>query len=177
MNNRNLTILILSSVCLVLGIIAAELFYAKTFKLENEISVLNQSVRDLELQESKVLSSRQIASPSINNAKELDQYFISDKGALDFVKYIEGLAASSGLTSKIDVLDEVADPLLAEQGKEFFKAAIRTNGTYNNSRIFLNLIESLPYNVKINRVDLRRSGDAGSWTLLVDFSVVKTIDN
>lgn len=175
MDKKRITIFIVAAILLILSIIGVEILYTRTYKLENELTALNQNVRDLEAQEKRILAVRQSATESGVDASSLDQYFVDDTGALDFLKYIEGLAASSGLTSKTDVFDAQQDPVLSEQGKEYLKMAIRTTGSMNNIRLFLSLIESLPYNVKISRVDIRKNGDGPKdWSALVDFSVVKS---
>lgn len=176
MDKKHIIIFISALVALILGIVGAEIFYAKTSKLEGELTTLHQSVRDLEAQQKRILSVRDTAEASGSDVVVIDTYFVNDKGALDFVKYIENLAVSSGLTFKIDVIDTQANEALAASGKEYLKTAIRTTGSLSNIRIFLNLIESLPYNVKMSRVDVRKTGEGvRDWSMTVDFSVVKTI--
>ncbi len=176
MDKKHLIIFIIGLVALILSIVGAQLFYAKTIKLEGELTTLHQSVRDLEAQEKRILSVRETAEASGSDVAVIDAYFVNDKGALDFVKYVENLAVSSGLVAKIDVIDAQANDVLAASGKEYLKIAMRTTGSLANIRIFLNLIESLPYNVKMNRVDVRKTGEGvRDWSMTVDFSVVKTL--
>lgn len=174
MEKKQIIIFIVSSALLIVSIVGADIFYYQSIKMEKELSTLHQTVRDLEAQEKRLLEVRQTAAVSGIGFENLNKYFVDENGALDFVKYIENLAVSSGLTFKIDFFDSQQDSVLAENGKEYLKTAIRTTGSLNNIRIFLNLIESLPYNVKINRVDVRKNGEgARDWGMTVDFSVVK----
>lgn len=175
MDKKHLTALI-STIILLIGTgVVAELFYAKTLSLENELITLNQQTTDLGAQVERILSLRQNAN-STDESTSLDTYFVDSKGALGFVKYVEDLAVSSGLISKVEVFVEQSDSELEKSGAEYLRTAVKTTGSLKNSRTFLSLIESLPYNVKIERVDLRRFGaitTKDEWTLTVDFSVVK----
>ncbi len=171
MNKKHLSIFLVIVFLLIAGIIATYLLNSKTGNLETEITTLNSEVASLSVQSARLMNLRQVVSSTGGELDTLSGFFVESGGALDFVKYIESLAVSSGLNFKIDLVDEVADATLAPHDKVFLKTAIRTTGSLKNTRIFFALIESLPYNVKINRIDLRRAGD--DWAMVIDFSVVK----
>jgi hypothetical protein len=64
--------------------------------------------------------------------------------------------------------------VLIPYDKTLLKLSVRTTGTKTRIRAFLSLIESLPYNVKIQMLDLRKGGE--NWTMVVDIGVVKQKD-
>lgn len=182
MQKKHLIPLVVSVLLLIGASIGARMFYSKTEALKLDITTLNGEVASLKNQAERLVSLRQVTTSTGDELLKLNDFFIAPSGALDFVKYIETLAGTSGLTFKIELFDQVADPVLAEQGKELLRTALRTTGTMKNTKIFLSLIESLPYNVKVTRVDLRRAGATegtgtkDQWTALIDFTVVKVIE-
>lgn len=183
MKNNHLAILIISIVLLVGAGIAALFLYGKTNAMQEELATLHSQVQVLSLQSKTVLALRESTSVSSGQTENINTYFIGKDKALDFVKYIESLAVSSGVTYTIDVVDTSPDNSLSPANKEFLRIAIRFSGNMKNVRRFISLIETLPYNVKINRFDLRRTsipatanGAVDSWNAVLDFSTVKTID-
>lgn len=152
----------------------AYLFHKKTVDIESELPSLHAEVETLSIQTSRLINLRQIANTTNDDLQVLQQFFVSKDGALDFVKYIENIAVSSGLVFRIDTVDEISDPALTPLHKSTLKMSIRVTGTLKRVKLFLSLIESLPYNIKIQRADLRKAGD--EWTLVVDVAVVKEIE-
>ncbi|MFM2383908.1 MAG: hypothetical protein RIQ72_480 [Candidatus Parcubacteria bacterium] len=174
MNKRYIITLITVFVLSAIAIGGAYVFHTKTTKIESELSDLHSEVQTLSIQANRVISLRQVATATGDDLEKLQAFFVAKDGALDFVKYIEGLAVSSGLTFSIDTVDEYADPVLTPYDKTLLKLSVRATGTKTRIRAFLSLIESLPYNVKIQRLDLRKVGE--NWTMVVDIGVVKQKD-
>lgn len=165
-----ITVLALS----VIAIGIAYMFYVKTTKIETELSSLHSDVQTLSAQASRVINLRQVANATGDDLEKLKVFFVEKDGALDFVKYIESLAVSSGLVFSIDTVDEYPDPALVPYDKTLLKLSVRTTGSKTRIRAFLALTESLPYNIKIQRLDLRKVGE--NWTMIVDIGVVKQKD-
>jgi Tfp pilus assembly protein PilO len=174
MNKRYFITLAIVFTLSVIAIGGAYMFHTKTIEIESELSSLHNEVQTLSIQANRVISLRQVATATGDDLEKLQVFFVAKDGALDFVKYIEGLAVSSGLTFSIDTVDEYADPALVPYDKTLLKMSVRTTGTKTRIRAFLSLIESLPYNVKIQRLDLRKAGE--NWTMVVDVGVVKQKD-
>jgi Tfp pilus assembly protein PilO len=152
----------------------AYLFYVQTTEMETELTGLHSEVQTLSIQANRVISLRQITTATGDELEKLQTFFVTKDGALDFVKYIESLAVASGLIFSIDTVDEYADPVLIPYDKTLLKLSIRTTGTQKRTRAFLTLIESLPYNIKIQRADIRKVGE--QWTMVIDIGVIKQID-
>lgn len=174
MNKKYIITLIAVFILSAIAIIGAYVFHTKTTAIESELSSLHSEVQTLSIQASRVISLRQVATATGDDLEKLQAFFVAKDGALDFVKYIEGLAVSSGLTFNIDTVDEYPDPTLVPYDKTLLKVSVRTTGTKSRVRAFLSLIESLPYNVKIQRLDLRKVGE--NWTMVADIGVVKQKD-
>jgi Tfp pilus assembly protein PilO len=174
MNKKYIITLSTVIILLIAAIAAAYVFQTKTTATEAELSALHAEVQTLSIQASRVINLRQVAATTGSEFQQLQTFFVAKDGALDFVKYIEGLAVSSGLVFSIDTVDEFADPILAPYDKTLLKLSVRTTGTQKRIRAFLALIESLPYNIKIQRTDLRKGAE--NWTMVVDIGVVKEKD-
>ncbi len=180
MKNKDIIILVTSSVLLIGFVFGAHYFYKKTNSTKEDIISLSGDVSALKIQADRLISLRQVAASTGDELTELAQFFVPADGALAFVEYVENLAQKSALTYRIESFDVVPDPKLTEQDKELLRTSIRTTGTLKNTKLFLSLIESLPYNVKVSRADLRRTSPSvgvavtkDEWSLIIDFTVVK----
>ncbi len=176
MKKHLIAIIIASLACIACGF-GAFLFSNKISSLGRDIVALKQEVHDLEEQAARLSPKKQSVNTGAN-ADDLYEYFIGEEGALGFVEYIEGLASSAGLSYRINLFDAEQNADLAKYDKEFLKMSLTTTGSIGSTRNFISLIESLPYNIKITRVDLKGSSagaEDAPWTLAIDFSAVKII--
>ena len=183
MQKKNLTTLILSLLVLIAAGVGAELLFARTLSMKGQIVELATEIEGMKGEAEKLSSQQQVANTTGDEIKELDSFFVPADGALDFVEYVESLASASSLVYKIELFDVEQDAVLKEQGKELLRTSIRTTGSIKNIRVFLSLIESLPFNIKVTRVDLRRTvAQAGTtavkdeWTMLIDFTAIKIME-
>ncbi len=181
MKKHLITIVIVSLVCIICGF-GAFLFFNQESRLESEIIALQKEVRQLEVQANSLTVQKPVSSFDAS-IEELNEYFVSADGALDFVKYIEDLATSAGLSYRINSFDAEDNPDISQNDKEYLKTSLTATGSMKNIRNFISLIESLPYNIKITRVDLKSGGVQSLsasreqiWTLMIDFSVVKIME-
>lgn len=179
---KHITQISITFLLLIGGVFAAYAFHSMTATVESEIGTLNQEADTLSIQASRVTTLRQVVNSSGDELQTVNQYFVPKDGALDFVKYIENLAVSSGLTFKINVFDSEQNDALSKNDKEFLKTSLNTTGSLKNTRNFMSLVETLPYNVKVTRIDMRRSAGGtfstvrDEWSTTIDFSVVKIMD-
>ncbi len=181
MKKHLITIIIVSLICIACGF-GAFMFYEKIHASQTEVAALQQEVQSLQIQSDRQNTQKRESAENVKTV-ELDGYFISPDGALGFVEYIENLAVSSGLTYRINLFDSAQDPEASKNEKELLKTSLTTTGSIQNTRNFISLIQTLPYNVKITKVDLKRTADPAaaisakdSWTAIIDFYVIKSID-
>jgi len=185
MKKKQSIILIISIIALIVCVSMVIVLQRSSSKIKNEILTLKQEALDLKGKAERTLTVREAIKASGSSAS-LDNYFIGGTEALDFVTYVESLAVSSGLTFTIDLADTMQDESLTGADKEFLRLALRSTGSIKNIRRFLSLLETMPYNVKVTRFDLRRNSastasaalpSVDSWSMVIDFSTVKQIDN
>lgn len=153
----------------------------KTSKLKSDIELAEIKNRNLQ--------TLQRAAQNTGDEKEkITSYFVGKDGAVSFVSEIEGLAAASNLKYTTDTIETTNLPELEGQGKELLHVVFTSNGSWNNTVKFLSLLESLPYSMRIEKLDFdsaRLDAAAGtstpassrSWKMTINFSVVKIKDN
>ena len=171
MNKKYIFTVLISIISSVIAICGAYLFYKHISNLEDRLTKLHSEVDTLSIQSSRLINLRQVTNSTGSQFKKLQDFFVAKDGALDFVKYIEQIALSSGLVFSIDTVDEISDDSLTQFNASLLKVSMRATGSLKRVNLFLSLIESLPYNTKIQKVDLRQS--SSQWTLIVDLGVVK----
>jgi hypothetical protein len=176
---------LICSVAVLIAISAAGYWmYHSISTLRQDITTLFDESYALKSQADRVSSLRQTAEATSDELAHVHDFFVPANGALAFVEYIENIAKLSKLQYKIEFFDVEKSDTYSEHKKELLRTSIRVIGPRTNTTYFLSLIESLPYNSTIKRVDMRRSVIGASatdapakqvdeWSTLVDFTVVK----
>ncbi len=179
MKKHLIPIIIVGIICIASGL-GVFIFSRQASELQGEIVALQQEAQALEAKAGKLGAEKQ---PAASDRVDLSAYFVPADGALGFVEYIESVAASSGLSYRISLFEAEQDAELAKHGREFLRTSLATTGSLKDTRSFISLIETLPYNVRINRIDLKKTGEAvastgtkETWALIIDFSVVKIME-
>ena len=178
MKTRTTSVLI----CLIIAAIALiGLYYfciSYVGGLGRQTAQLNLDLDSSQIKYVRLLSLRAIVKSSESNGQQLDSYLVQPGQEIDLVKEVEGLADQLALTHSTDQIDTQDLDVLASQNKELLHIVISTTGGWNSTRRFLSLIEALPFNIRLNKVDFNLSGDTSSpagdqWRGRFDFSVVK----
>lgn len=189
MSKKHIIPCIISVLILVLFIGGGYFLYQNIQSLKEEITTLTDESYSLESQSNRLLSLRKVAQSTGDDLQKLNSFFVQKDGALLFVEYIEFLAKESRLQYKIEFFDVEKNDELQERGRELLRTSIRVTGTQQNTRYFLSLIESLPYNTHIARVDMRKTSipavgikasavpEKNEWSTLIDFSVIKIAES
>lgn len=147
--------------------------------LNTKIESLKTALVSSQVQFIKLESIRLAATSGAGELDKLEKYIISAGKEIDVVQQIERLAEATSLSHNTELIEEKDEPSLANQNKNLLHIVLTTDGTWNNSRKFLSLVEHLPYNVKIEKVDMFMigKGTASSslpvWRSKFDFSIVK----
>ena len=160
---KPIIILTLSSI-FILG--CAGLYYYMWSNMQNTIDDIQQLVLQTGEQSSE-LSGVNIVVNTAKDTKEsrdkLDNYFISDNEAtILFIELIEKLAVDVGteMDFTLDAIDNTVQ----------FRLTV--HGNYKNVYRYLVLLESLPYNIEIMRInlmeDLSNSEDGYTWSANLD---------
>lgn len=137
----------------------------------------NSEVADLEVKYARATSLNAIAKSGRGDVERLNDFIVQPGGEIGVVKTLEQLARNLSLVSTTDSIDTQDIGTSTLKTKEFLHIVISTTGRWESTRRFLSLIETLPYNVKENRIDLFASGASPSgsqvWSGHFDISIVK----
>ncbi len=196
MKKKTLNILIVTGI---LALLAAGFdIYAIRY-----IKQLNEKVVDVKSDADQVKSKYQhilllhdTVQSASDNKKKLTDYFIPPGGAVDFISSFEQMAQATGLKFNTVSLETEQNLELMAQNKEFLHVVFETNGTWDNTMHFVELVESLPYAVQISNLSLDGAGGSpslvgsdsstgaisnkknlGYWRLLLNIKIVKMKDD
>lgn len=167
-----------------LGVLSAAAFYGMIWyvdSLNNNSVALEQTYTNSQIKLKNVQSTARTVRSAGDSLDKLEDYMVKPGQELPIVKSIEQLAAAASLTEKTDLLGIDQSPTLTSQNKEFLHIVISTGGTFDRTMNFLSILETLPYNVKMNKVTLTAGATASStatvWNASFDLSLVKEKDN
>ncbi|MCF7865753.1 MAG: type 4a pilus biogenesis protein PilO [Candidatus Pacebacteria bacterium] len=195
MKNKTNTSLILISI-ITLCVVGC-FYYVVTY-----VSSLSQKSADLKGEiESKQIKINHIqnvnksAEKTSGDAVKIMEHFIKPDGSIDFISSVESAAADFSLKYNTNSIENVEYEELSSQGKQILKISMSLSGGWKNILKFLTYIESLPYAVRVDKVEMSSgvaventetstvdsSGKASlkavpteiSWKLSIIFSVVK----
>jgi len=115
-------------------------------------------VKDLVLQSrQEVLETEQLQSTKhlINDTREqrekLNNYFVTEDEIVVFIEQIESLGSFAGVSLELNAVDVVSDA-----GDDALSLKFTTYGSWEGTYYLLALIETLPYNIYIERVRVLR---------------------
>lgn len=176
MNNRTTKVLIVSILIALVCIIALYIEFRIVTALNDKSDTLKESLVNAQVQSLKLESLRAVAISGSAELDKIENYIVSAGKEIELVQQIENLAKNSGLEYSTDLIEKKEG---VDTTKDMLHIKILTNGSWSTSRKFISLIEHLPYNVRINELDMIKSGEStGSttvptWRTNVDFSVVQ----
>ncbi len=175
MKTRSLLTLSILSVLAVASLVAYYFAYVYIENIGKKTSEESANLSYAEAKYDRSVSLKLVAASGKNSGERLDKYILGKGGEVAMVKMLERLASSLSLSYTTDALDTQENDTLSSQNKNFLHIVTTSNGTIQQNRRFLAVLESLPYNVKLNRVDMRDQGaeSGGRWQMSVDFSIVE----
>lgn len=124
---------------------------------------------------------RRVALSGGASLARINSFIIQPGDEVQTVKSIEQLALRAGLKSITNSIDIQDSPELAPYNKEYLHVSMTTTGLWSQTRLFLSLIEALPFNVKtqsvnLSLVDEKTKGGESPLQSRFEFSIVKEKD-
>jgi hypothetical protein len=177
MKTRTLYLLIATALIAILSLVGYYFTFTYIAGLSMKTNQANADLLYIEAKYQQTLSQRAVASTGENAGKKLDKYILAEGGEVEVVKELERLASELSLFIVTETLEVEADESLKALGKEYLHIVEDVTGSEGQVRRFLGLIESLPYNVRVNEVNLFRKTTAQglAWEGRFDFSIVKNL--
>lgn len=174
-------------VILILITLVLFLFYYFIFvdiKQRNEkISELQSKIEVQTKRDQYTISAKQEAQDISDNIGKIDKSVIGKDNYVDFIEQVEGMAKKNNLEVSIDslTLDEL--PSLADSGMTTLVIKAKTKGSWIGVYSFVNEIESLPTILRVEKMNIMYSSDAGvdlkksntniSWLCTFEIRVLK----
>ncbi len=155
MKSRSNKILTIASVITAVGIVLLYFGYSQIGKLNQANNDLAVETSNLYVQAVRAEALKKIVSNAGDKGISLDTYFIQAGEEVEFVKKIESLAGSLNLTYTTNSIGTQSNEKLEPLGKEFLEMTMTTEGSWQNTRRFISLIEKMPMNIRINSIDLK----------------------
>lgn len=153
-NNKALQRLIIVSTLAVIAICGYLYFTYYINSLTQKTANIKSDIQLSEIKYTRLEILRKATENTSDQKSRIEQLFVGQSGAVDFIGKIEDMAKNSGLTYKTDTVETEPMPGSEDLGKELVTINMTTTGLWSNTIKFLKLIESLPYSVKVNNIRL-----------------------
>jgi hypothetical protein len=144
---------------------------AKQTALQSE----RDAVRALEAEESADRAVRSLVRDTEDRRAELERRFIFSAGIVDFLEELESLATVTGAQVSIRAVDEGEGAVALTRSKTLthpnLTVSLTAEGTWSAVYHTLVALESLPYAVRVEQVNLDSSPGTNIWVAAVRFSV------
>lgn len=166
--------------------------------LSEKTAELKGDIESKQIKINHIQNVNKSAEKTSEDGVKILNYFIKPDGAIDFVSSVESTAGDFSLKYNTNSIDNVENDVLGGQGKDLLKMSMTLSGSWKNILKFLTYVESLPYAVQVERVELSSTSPIASniapagtssssakakvaasdslWNLSITFSVVKMKD-
>jgi len=195
MNNTSTSKKILTILTLI-SVSVASLYgfvYWSMYKDSKNVALLiTQSSTDFEKNERIRLAKIELAKND-DFISKIDSYFIPKDGVVTFINEIENLGKSANVSTTISSIEPV---IVNEKEKDNFKETLSVKlesvGSWQNVYQFVSLLESTPYGIVIDEVQIKLMDSTDTlpfksasstvprirnsnetWKLVVDFKILK----
>ncbi len=167
---------------LILNLIIAVSIWSLYFYFIRHIKIANDALGDIRYKvvfamkkEQAIANLKNRVQDNFKDGLDLNEFLIRGDETAEIVQKIEGFGPISG--TRIETKSVAIEPATEmPEGVEFVRIMANIDGTKTSVLKSIQLIEGLPYNIKINKISLVRSGDASStvkWTTDIDLVLVK----
>lgn len=161
-------------------------FYLFT-KVKNTEKTASENLAQIEFdfKKNKSLTSvKNLMKDTKKEREQLSRFFVEPNGAVDFIESIESFVKITGVKTEIETVSVEFLKNKKTSNFEKFRISLKTEGSWNDTIHFLNLLETLPYqtsfdNIKLDQVSNESSyGDKENkerfyWRGAFGFSVLK----
>ena len=150
---KTITILFIS-----LAVLSVGLFVYSAKYIEGLISRATEAkdeIERLQVKAGHLRSLHQAAQDTNDDKAKINSYIIQSGGS---VAFITELAGNIGLDYNTDKIESKSVPDLDSQGKELLTVSFTVTGKWNSVFKFVKLVESMPYSIYIEKVDLFAQG-------------------
>mgnify|MGYP002636448553 CR=1 FL=1 len=166
---------------LILNLLLGGVWWLISKKIDNNITKISDLEIELDhqlIREKQLNSAKRITLDTSVERNQLDQYFISPDGIVSFIKEIENLASIASVSIEIKSVG-VKEYFIKEKESdvlELLNIDLDTVGNWAGNFYFLNLLESMPNELFIDKLSFNTSdGEDGfkNWNGKINIKVLK----
>lgn len=125
---------------------------------------------EIEIKEAKLRNIQNInksAEKTTEDRETIMNHFVKADSSIDFVSMLELTAANFALKHSINSIENTEMENLATQDKQLLRISMTLTGGWRNVLKFLTYVESLPYALYIEKVELSSEGGVADVTSTV----------
>jgi len=138
----------------------------------NEISLLQNQVDIAIRKDERLYSMKQLVVDLGTELDQIDTYFVSQDGVVDFLENLEALGSIAGVpvdVNSVSVEKQDNDALSYESLQVEFVA----RGSWSSIVQLISLLETYPLGITVKKMQLEQLTDSNSWLARVSFTVLK----
>ncbi|MFC1732246.1 hypothetical protein ACFL6I_18215 [candidate division KSB1 bacterium] len=138
----------------------------------NQISALQNQVDIEVLKDQRLHSTKQLMADLGEGIEQIDAYFVSEDGVVDFLESLEALGEVSGVSVGVNSVsvDESTDGGLPY---ELLRIDFVARGLWKNVVQLISLLETFPLGIAIERMQFERLPNSSHWQVNTSFTVLK----
>lgn len=126
--------------------------------LTEKTSLLKEEIETKEIKIKRIQYLNKSAEKTNEDRTKLLDYFIKSDGAVDFVSSLEEVASSFNLVYSTNSIENTEIETLSAQDKQLLRVSMTLSGGWRNVVGYLLYIESLPYALNIEKLELVSEG-------------------
>ena len=156
-NSKNIIFLLLSTLLFTL-VVGIFVFLVRDIRIKGGgIATRLETISEITRKDQEYQLFEKIIKSTEADRNKLSSYVVKKDGLVDFIKIIEGMANSSGLEVSIKTVSESDVSLQASSSpKALLTLPLTTTGNWENTAMFLALLESMPYKTTLTKVDMKK---------------------
>lgn len=128
--------------------------------LTEKTSTLQEEIETKEIKIKRIQNVNKSAEKTNMDREKLANFFIDSNKAIDFVSMLESQASKIGLQYVTNSIENVEMENLSIQNKQLLRISMSLSGGWRSILTYLLYIESLPYALNVEKMELASEGVA-----------------
>ena len=190
MRNKTNTYLILL-IIVALSLVSAYAYLSVYISgLTDKTTEIKTDIESMRIKLAHIRKLNVSAEKTQDERKIVKSYFLNPDQVVDFVTNLESVAGNFGLQYTTNSIENVDFGTLPESKKELLKVSMSLLGNWSTVLRYLAYIETMPYAVHVDKLDINSNSTAVSaptgtsskvsnptWSMSVIFSIIKNKEN
>lgn len=109
--------------------------------------------------ERQLQSIRNLTNDTKSEFGQIANFFIQPAGSVEFIELVESLANIAGIKIEIESVGIDIAKNKTSSSTESFRVSLKTEGSWANSMYLLSLLESVPYKLTFDSINLQKMED------------------